>query len=311
MSAYGSIKGSVGVIGGGPWGVALARAAVRAGADVTLHTRRKPAETRIMRVTTDYAEVARHKLLVLAMPSAVASEVARAIGDHLDGSHIVVHGVRGLVREDLATISDIVRRETPVRRLGALGGPVQAEELQRGTASALIVGSAFPEVQKAVASTFQGPWLRVYATHDIRGLEWSSALVGCLAVGLGFAQAGGAGPGLLAALISRGMHDAQRIAVLAGAEPDTIYGLGGYGDLLASIALDHRPEVVIGRALAKGRSLEEARKEAELRVEAVDLIPRLLAFARANGLATPAFEGLARMLEGERGEEILGKFFAA
>ena len=172
-----------------------------------------------------------------------------------------------------------------------------------------MVGSHYPEVIRSVTEAFSGPWLRVYSTDDLRGLEWASALVGCISVGLGFAQAGGAGPGLVAALISRAVHDAGRIASVAGAEEPTIYGLGGYGDLLASVAMANRPEVVIGRALAMGRTLDEAVLEAKFRVEAIALIPRLCVFAKTNGVQAPAFEGLARMLEGHRGEEILGKFF--
>lgn len=300
---------SVGIVGGGPWGIALARAAARAGSDVTLWTRRESKESRLIKSTTSYEEIAKSRLLVVAVPSVVAREVARALGDHLDGAHHVVHGIRGLGGDDLGTISDILRQETPVRRLGALGGPVQADELHHGTASALVVGSQFPEVTRAVTEAFSGPWLRVYSTHDLRGLEWASALVGCISVGLGFAQAGGAGPGLIAALISRAVHDAGRIASVAGAEEPTIYGLGGYGDLLASVALANRPEVVVGRALAKGLTVDQAVAEAHLRVEAVELIPRLCVFAKANGVQAPAFEGLARMLEGHRAEEILGKFF--
>jgi glycerol-3-phosphate dehydrogenase (NAD(P)+) len=302
----------VGIVGGGPWGVALARAAARSGASVTLHTRRAPMKDgRLIHITTDYSEVAKNRLLILAIPSNVAREVARALGDFIDGSHFVVHGVRGLAIGDLSTISDILREETPARRLGALGGPVQADELHQGTASALVVGSHYPEVIQAVSQAMSGPWLRVYSTPDLRGLEWASAMVGCMSVGVGFAKAAGAGPGLLAALISRAVHDAGRIAVLAGAEEQTMYGLGGYGDLLASIALEHRPEVVLGRALGSGQSLDDAKKEAELRVEAVELIPRVLAFAKKHGVVAPAFEGLGRMLDGQRGEEILGKFFAA
>jgi glycerol-3-phosphate dehydrogenase (NAD(P)+) len=313
---------SIGIVGGGPWGIALARTAARTGAEVTLHTRRSTSvgadgkslslkDSRLIHVTTDYAEVAKSRLIVVAVPSNVAREVARGLGDHLDGSHLVVHGVRGLAIGDLKTISDILREETPVRRLGALGGPIQADELHHGTASALVIGSHYPEVTHAVTAAMSGPWLRVYATHDLRGLEWASAMVGCISIGVGFAKAAGAGPGLLAALISRAIHDAGRIAILAGAEEQTIYGLGGYGDLLASIALDHRPEVILGRALGAGKSMEEAKKEADLRIEAVDLIPRVCAFARKNGVIAPAFEGLSRMLEGHRGEEILGKFFQA
>ncbi len=156
-----------------------------------------------------------------------------------------------------------------------------------------------------------GPWLRVYSTHDLKGLEWASAMVGCMSIGVGFAKAAGAGPGLLAALISRAVHDAGRIAGVAGAEEPTMYGLGGYGDLLASIALDHRPEVVLGRALGAGKSLEEAKREAGLRIEAVELIPRILTFAKKHGVVAPAFEGLGSMLACEPAERILGKFFSA
>ncbi len=309
---------SVGVIGGGPWGLALARAVARTGTDVSVHTRREGKEGRLIRLVSSYEEIAQNKLLVLAVPSNVVREVARALGDHLDGSHMVVHGIRGLAPMDgesngrvdvLHTVSDVLREETPVRRLGALGGPVQADELHHGTASALVVGSHYPEVTAAVTKAFSAPWLRVYSTHDLRGLELASAMVGCMSVGVGFAKAGGAGPGLLAALISRAMHDAGRLAVHAGAEENTLYGLGGYGDLLTSIALDKRPEVMLGRALAAGKSIEDAISEATLRVEAVGLIPRLLAFAEARGVQAPAFDGLARMLSGQRGEEILGKFF--
>lgn len=303
---------TVGIVGGGPWGIALSRAAARSGSRVVLHTRRESKDGRLIQTTTDYAEIAKNRLLIIAVPSNVAREVARALGDHLDGSHLVVHGVRGLAGGDeLRTISDILREETPVRRLGALGGPVQADELHQGTPSTLVVGSHFPEVTKAVTKAFSGPWLRVYSTHDLRGLEWASAMVGCISVGAGFARAAGAGPGLVAALISRAVHDAGRIATIAGAEEQTLYGLGGYGDLLATIALENRPEVRLGRFLGQGRSLEEAKLEAGLRVEAVELIPRVLAFAKIHGLVVPAFEGLARMLQGQPGADILSKFFAA
>ncbi|NUP14306.1 MAG: NAD(P)-binding domain-containing protein [Polyangiaceae bacterium] len=313
----------VGVVGGGPWGIALARAVARTGADVTMHTRREAKDGRLIKITQRYEDIGRCQLIVLAVPSNVVREVARGIGDHLDGSHLIVHGIRGLAPIDmhlpgetpadkadaLHTVSDVLREETPVRRLGALGGPVQADELHHGTASALVVGSHYPEVTSAVTRAFNGPWLRVYSTHDLKGLELSSAMVGCMAVGVGFAKESGAGPGLLAALISRAVHDAGRLAVIAGAEEPTIYGLGGYGDLLSSIALDKRPEVIFGRALAQGKSVGAAVEAATLRVEAVALIPRLVAFARAHSVQAPAFEGLARMLEGHKPEEILGKFF--
>ena len=317
------MSAKVAIVGGGPWGIALARAAARAGSDVVLVTRRAEREGRLIRTTPELAAVADRPLVVLAVPSGVIVELARNLGDHLDGAHVVVHGIRGLAHVDamegahasatpaLRTIADVLRAETPARRLGALGGPVQADELHHGTASALVVGSRFPEVVTAVREAMSGPWLRVFGTSDLRGVELSSAMVGCLGVGVGFAKAAGAGPGLLAALISRGVHDAGRLLAAAGGEEPTIYGLAGYGDLLASIAQDARPEVVVGRALAEGKSIEAATIEARLRVEAIGLVPRLLAFARASGLSVPTFDAIGRVLDGERGEALLGAFFAA
>ncbi|AUX26633.1 glycerol-3-phosphate dehydrogenase (NAD(P)+) [Sorangium cellulosum] len=303
---------SVGVIGGGFWGVALALAASRTGAEVVLFSRREhPELAGGLRVVRDYAEVARARLLVIAVPSNAARTALRALGDHMDGSHLVIHGVRGLEGEALKTLSDLVREETPARRVGALGGPVQADELTEGRPSAVVCGSRFPEVHAAVTAAFQSDALHVYTTPDIRGLEWASALVGCLAIGVGFAEQAGAGPGLLAALISRAVDGAARIAAAAGAEERTMLGLGGYGDLLASIRLESRPEVRLGKALARGRTLDEAVAEARLRVEAIPLIPRVVAFARERRVDGGVFEALEAMLRGGEPKAVLARMFAA
>ena len=104
---------SVGVVGGGTWGRALAKAARRAGSEVVLHTRREHERAdEGVTVTVDYAMVARAPLVVLAVPSPVVRPVLVALGDHLTGQHLVVHGVRGLETETLETVSDMVRDET-------------------------------------------------------------------------------------------------------------------------------------------------------------------------------------------------------
>ena len=289
----------VGVVGGGPWGLALARAAHRRGVSVVVLSRRRPLDLPPeVTIAQDFEAIASARLVVVAVPSSAAREVARSLGDHLDGTHLVVHGVRGLGGDHLETLTDILRDETPVRRLGALGGPVQAAELHEGRPSAMVVGSCFPEVTSAVKAAFECPTLRVYTTSDLRGLEWASALVGCLSIGVGFANGAGAGPGLVAALISRAVDEASRIAAAAGADDRTMHGLAGYGDLLASIALSDRPEVALGRALARGASLGEAIDRAKLRVEAVDLVPRVVQFAKERRVHAPAFTALAELLQG-------------
>ncbi len=295
----------VGVLGGGTWGLALARAARRAGAQTTLHTRRHTdSEVGGIRITASMAELAESPLIIMATPSMHARTIARALGDHLDGSHLVVHGIRGLSGDELLTISQILAEETPVRRLGALGGPVQAVELSHGQPSAMVVASAFPDVCRAVVGGLQSDFLQIHTSSDLHGLEWASALVGCLSIGVGYVQArADVSPGLLAALISRAVDEASAIAAAAGADSRTFYGLGGYGDLLASMALVDRPEVVVGRELAGGATLEEAQKKARLRVEAVALLPRITRFAAAEGVTCNIFNALTDVVRGQADAE--------
>lgn len=304
----------VAVIGGGTWGLALAVAAARAESDVVLHSRRElngslPRGVRVVRELKEAADHAR--LIVLAVPSSVSRAVARELGEYVNGAHYVVHGVRGLVHgggdsEDLHTISEVIREETPVRRTGALGGPALAQDILAGRPSVVVVGSRYPEVSEAATLALSSPTLRVYPTNDLRGLEWASALVGCLTIAIGYAQAMHMSAGLVAALISRSVGEASRIAAAAGGEEKTLLGLAGYGDLLASIAQAERPEVLVGQALAKGLSPNDAAKAAQLRVEALELIPRITRWTESAGVRAPIFRALSGgVVEGRKADQIL------
>jgi glycerol-3-phosphate dehydrogenase (NAD(P)+) len=300
---------NVGIIGGGPWGLALAAAAARAGSFTLLYTRRtqdKPLEG--VKTTQTMADLPKHaRLLVLATPSAVIEDVAKELGRHTDGSHYVVHGIRGLAGEDgTETVSDIIRRTTPVRRTGALGGPVLASDLAAGRPSVIVCGSRFPEVTDMFVDGLGSSVLRIYKTGDLRGLEWASALVGVLAIAVGYVQGLGISSGLLAAFITRSVGEASRLAAAAGGDERTLLGLAGYGDLLASTNQTERPEVVFGHLLATGKSRAEALTAVGMRVEAVELLPKLVAFSDKHRVRAPIFHSMASaVLEGKHAQHLL------
>jgi glycerol-3-phosphate dehydrogenase (NAD(P)+) len=305
--------------------LALAAAAARTGGLTLLLSRRAhdgvlPAGIRLARDGAELGDQAR--LILLAVPSSMARSVARSLSPHLDGRHFVVHGVRGLVPRpdadgeknnpgDLATISDIVRHETAARRVGALGGPALASDLLAGRPTVLVGGSRYPEVIAALRGALEGPMLRLFSTDDLLGLEWASALVGCLAIGVGYARGVGLGTSLLAAVITRAVEEAGRLAAVAGGYDRTLLGLAGYGDLFASITQTERPEVLIGEALARGESLGQAVAEQKQRVEAVELTGRLVAWAEARGVRAPVFRTLARgVLSGGPRDELVRELMA-
>lgn len=293
---------TVGVVGGGRWGLALSCAAKRAGRDVVLYSRRGHVEADALsvEVTTDLGEVARRATLILvAVPSEVVRDVARQLGDHVDGSHLIAHGIRGLSGEGLTPISEVIRDETPCRRVGALGGPAIADDLIEGRPGVIAVASRYREVTRAVADALWSGSLRVSESDDLVGLEWASALSGGLFVAIGYARAIGVGPALLAGLLTRGVHEAAKIAAAAGADERTFFLLPGIGDVMAAMGNDDRPECRLGAALAEGKTLDEARAEARLRVEAPELIPRVVAFARSKRLDARVFTVMDAVLRGE------------
>jgi glycerol-3-phosphate dehydrogenase (NAD(P)+) len=294
----------VAVVGGGTWGLALAAAVARARGEALLHTRRTfggdlPPGISVTRELRDVG--ARSRLIFLAVPSVVARDVARSLGDYVDGRHLIVHGVRGLVGDDLQTVSAIVRTETPVRRVGALGGPVLADELLRGGPSVMVCGSHFPEVNAAVREALATRALSVFSTPDLTGLEWASALVAGLAIGVGYARGLKVSPGLSAAITTRAVHEAARLAQAAGGDARTLLGLAGFGDLFAAIAQQGRPEVMLGEALANGVPSGDALGRASQRIEAVELVPRLVAWADRHGVQAPMFRSIASITRGDFG----------
>ncbi len=297
-----SHRPAVGVVGGGRWGYALACAARRVGHPVVLHSRRDnapEADARGIEVVRDPSALAERCTLVLvAAPSEAMRAVARSLGDVLDGSHLVVHGTRGLSPEGLNTLSDVIRAETPCRRVGALGGPVLADDLIDGRPAVIAVASRYAEVSAAVEAGLGGPMLRVSRSPDLVGLEWASALNGCLFVALGYARAIGVSPGLLGGLLTRGLHEAARVAIAAGADERTFFSLVGIGELLAAMDQDDRPECRLGAALGRGESLEAAQAHAAMRVEALSLLPRVVDFARERRVEATLLGTIAQALEG-------------
>ena len=299
----------VAVVGGGPWGIALARTAARAGSRVVLVSRREiegeSAAAGSLVVRPDVIAASEASLLILAVPSPHVTVFADELAPHLDGAHFVIHGVRGLVGEELLSVSDVFRARTPVRRLGALGGPTLVPELEAGTPSVIVVGSAFPEVVEAFRESFASRSLRVYATSDLTGLEWASAVNGAYLIALGYALVSGAGPGLVAAFTTRAVHELARVATAAGGERDTLLGLAGLGDLLAGINQTSRPEVLFGKALAAGKDVKAALAAAGQRIEAVALLPHLVAWTKRHGVRASILAAIADAVVGGKSREAL------
>jgi glycerol-3-phosphate dehydrogenase (NAD(P)+) len=250
-------------------------------------------------VTADIGDLARAELVFLAVPSNHVAAVCNQLCDVVDGSHLLVHVSRGLIGEHLGTLSALIRETTPVRRVGVLAGPLVATALAQGQPGGGIVGSLFPEVADAVREAIGGPRLRIYATEDVVGVEVASAFVGLIALALGYAKHAGFGPGTLAVLATRAMAEAARVGLHRRGSERTFAGLAGYGDLIAAVADDQRPELAVGEAMAKGLTAEAAMRQVGAHIEGLALAGQVVAFAERQRIEVPIAGALARLFAGK------------
>lgn len=292
------MSAKIGVVGGGGFGRALATAAVDNGLEVILWTRKPDLDQPGVTRTAALEALAEADLIFLAVPSAVIREHAQTLGQHLDGRHRLVHVSRGLPGPDLTTLSELLRRVTPCRRVGALAGPLVADELAERAENSAILGTRFPEIVDAVRSAIGGPRLRVESTSDIVGVEIASALVGVLSVAVGAAAGLGVGPGGQAYLASLGMSEGARLVHSAGGDPRTLFGLAGFADLLAAVAGDLRPEWRFGYELAQNKNRAEAASATGAHLESISMARRLHDHAIRRQLHAPVCGAMASLFEG-------------
>ncbi len=289
----------VAVLGAGRFGVALTRAAARTGEVLVWSRRELEFEEPTVRVTQDLAQLADAELILLAVPSRHAPAILEAAGHHLDGGHLIVHVSRGLLDDELRTMSHLIKTATSCRRVGSLAGPISVEILNSASPGAGVVGSEFPEIVEAVRGAIAGPTLRIYDSDDLRGVELAAALTGLLLFTIGFAQRAGFGPATIGALATRGVAEVARIGRALGARVETFGGLACFGDLLAAVAGSERPELELGRAIATGATPSEALERAGGSIEGIEVARRVAEFGKRRKIRTPLADVISELVGGQ------------
>ena len=305
----------VAIIGAGRWGTAIAMLAANAGCDVTLFTRdadlscsinEKHRNTRNwpdveldgrIRAVTDLRQAAEAaRLLFLASPSHAFRQTAAALGPHLRGDHLAVHTARGIEADTHLRMSEILRQETPVKRLGVLSGPASPGEIMAGQPDGCVVASRYPEVVHRTQAALAGDNFRVYGSRDLIGVEIAGALNNVVAVCAGVLRGVGLGTGTRAMLVTRGAAEIRRLGMACGAEPDTFAGLGGIGDLMAACTGEHSTDFEVGRRLAGGEALDAILESVPGAAEGVHTASTANGMALRLGIEMPITRGVHSML---------------
>ncbi len=320
---------NVAVIGAGSWGIALAYRLNDNGANVTLYARREEVAEKLRNeredkdklpgvlidkriiITSDMEKaVSDADMIVLTIPSTQVRSVCAQMKPFLktdSKEQIIVNCSKGIEKDTLMLMSDVILDELPGSEVTVLSGPSHAEEVGKNLPTTIVVGAFSKEVGKKVQNVFMSESFRVYISPDMLGIEIGAALKNVIALAAGIADGLGYGDNAKAALITRGIAEMSRLGVAMGGKFETFAGLSGTGDLVVTCASMHSRNRRAGILMGQGLSCEEACKQVQMVVEGVNSAKAALLLAQKYNVEMPIIEQINLIIYENKPASIVAK----
>ena len=306
------------VIGGGSWGTALAAVLGNNGHDVTIwsyeedvaralaekHENPKymPGIALPQRVTGthDMAQaLAGAELVVAVNPSHVTRPVMKQALPYLPKATPIVSATKGIENDTLLTMHEVLEDVLPTELhpyLCCLSGPSFAKETMLKHPTLVVVASPWEKLAKKVQRIFANDYFRVYTSNDVAGVELGGSLKNVCAIAAGISDGMGFGSNTRAAIMTRGLAELVRLAVKKGANPITLSGLAGIGDLVLTCTGDLSRNRAVGLALGRGEKLKDVLAGMTQVAEGVRTAKSVHDLARKLGVEVPLHEAVYQIL---------------
>jgi glycerol-3-phosphate dehydrogenase (NAD(P)+) len=239
------------------------------------------------------------ELVVLAVPSHAVRQVIIEAKRHVHAGMPLVCVAKGIELETLMTMSEVMEDVLPVPLhpyVAILSGPSFAKEVARGLPTAVTVAARWERIAKQVQDAFHTKTFRPYTSGDVVGCEIGGCVKNVVAIAAGTSDGLGFGANALAALITRGLAEITRLAVRKGANPLTLSGLSGLGDLVLTCSSDLSRNRTVGRGLAAGKTADEIQQELGQVAEGVRNAKSARELAKRLGVEMPITETVYRVL---------------
>lgn len=297
-----SKKNIIGVVGAGSFGTAIANL-IAENHEVLLFARRQEVIDQIISTrenlgqkvnkaiqpTGNLQEIAEKCTLIFpSVPSAFSRDVIRQMSPYLRPDHILIHGTKGfnvkleedqhledlntLTRDNIQTVSELIKEETAVVRVGCISGPNLAAELSLHMPAGTVIASHFDEVIHLGIETIKSPRFQVFGSHDLIGVELAGTLKNIIAIGSGMVTGMELGENARALLISKSLGEIIRIGKALGGDVKAFLGLAGIGDILATASSKHSRNHTVGYRLANGEKLDKIIQTSEEVAEGINTV---------------------------------------
>ena len=317
---------TIGVIGGGAWGTALAQVIASGGEDVTLwaretevvnsvnHTRENSLflsglklSERITATSNIAAATACSVLLIVAPAQHLRSVLADIPAN---GQHLILC-TKGIEQGSGAFMHDIATERALGGGVAVLSGPTFAHEVAAGLPTAITLACEDEVLGAMLARTIARPTFRPYLSTDMIGAEIGGAVKNVLAIACGVVEGRGLGQNARAALIARGFAEMTRFGLANGARAETLAGLSGLGDLVLTCSSASSRNFSLGKGLGEGRTAAEMLEGQRTVAEGAATAPVLQKVAREAGVDMPIVDAVCALLAGDAAiDEVVGSLLA-
>jgi glycerol-3-phosphate dehydrogenase (NAD(P)+) len=306
---------SVGVLGAGAWGTALAQVLASDGTPVRLWAREAELVAEIngahtnslylpgadlaenITATSNLADMADLPVLLAVVP---AQFLGRVLTDLPDAPRDLVLCAKGIEAGSGRLMADVASDALPQARLAVLSGPTFAHEVAAGLPTAVTLACAGGHEQwERLSPVIARPALRPYFSADVVGAEIGGAVKNVLAIACGVVDGLALGQNARAALIARGYAEMLRFGLARGADPDTMRGLCGLGDLVLTCSSTSSRNFSLGKALGEGMSAADALAGKNSVAEGAATAPVLAQLAARDAIDMPIVDAVCRLLAGE------------
>jgi glycerol-3-phosphate dehydrogenase (NAD(P)+) len=199
--------------------------------------------------------------------------------------------------------SQIWSRALPHNPVVILSGPNLSKEIQQGLPAAAVAASASESAAIVVQTLLNSQRFRVYTNADPIGVELAGALKNVMAIATGACDGLALGTNARSALVTRGLAEMVRIAVGWGAQAETLYGLAGVGDLMATCSSPLSRNYQVGYRLAQGETIDQVLATLEGTAEGINTTQVLMQLVRRQrdhqSIELPITEQVDRLIQGD------------
>jgi glycerol-3-phosphate dehydrogenase (NAD(P)+) len=314
-----SSRPHVAVLGAGSWGTTFAKILADGGAEVALWARRPELAREISQSkrNSDYlpginlprAVWASERLpdvlegaeqVYLSVPSQSLRENLRIVRDLIPPDAYIVSLMKGVEKGTRFRMSEVIEQElgVPASRIAVASGPNLALEIAKEQPTAAVIASDSLETATLVAATATNPYFRSYVNTDVIGTEFGGVLKNLIAVAIGIVDGVGYGENTKASIITRGLVEMTDFAVAYGGRAETLAGLAGLGDLIATCESSLSRNNTAGRLLGQGFTFAEVVKQMSQTAEGLSSVAPILELALAKGVEMPIVSQVAEVLAG-------------